>query len=74
MTSVLGFDLGEQNIVSAKWKIESRGNGVGGAEVLSNDFYKRLTPYDMESISSHMVLRWRIRRCKSIFATIRRAV
>ena len=50
MTSVLGFDLGEQNIVSAKWKIESRGNGVGNAEIITNDFRKRLTPYDMKRI------------------------
>ena len=47
MASVLGFDLGEQFVVSAKWKFESRGNAMGNAEIVTNDFRKRLTTYDM---------------------------
>ena len=47
MASVLGFDLGEQNIVSAKWRFDSKGSSLGNAEIISNDFRKRLTPYTM---------------------------
>lgn len=50
MATVVGFDLGEKYIVGAKWKTDANGSEIGSADVLYNDFRRRMIPFDMEFI------------------------
>lgn len=39
----MGIDIGDENIVVAKWKDNASGEGLGNTEIVQNDYGKRLS-------------------------------
>ena len=38
MAQIIGIDIGDENIVLAKWKSPLNGNGIGNTEIVQNDY------------------------------------